>query len=420
MQSCVINSALTEVPLLEQTHETVVSGAVQMPVPAASLSVAHAITPHIALYSKATLDVESHGSYQQSVGYYSLWNPRTGCGIYAGYGQGIAAESFIQSPKDSGRFHMVTSEFHLGFRAKQSERIRYGFSLKNGITWSELERRYTFDNPSKPDSIVVSNGKALIFAPGGFLQFGAAPCRFTIYAQMYGVYNLSIPSGFSVPPFSVGISMQYRNKPSYSKPRQFVFTNESYKEPAFFTHEVEYRWMYSMGLGIGLTHSFVYSGKYMTEHSHTSITNTPVFSVAADYSIRPWYSFGVQAGYMQSQGSLYSVPYTVQSNQAFTDIHFLYKEYYVGLRPLFHIVHFENLLLYTGLHFGVQYNTLLLSELPSAITEINITNTPIGYVPYLQYIPFGVRWFIRPHIGVCSEIGILKPYVLQGGIVIRM
>lgn len=420
LHSCMVNSVITEAPLLEQKHEAAVSASVQLPVPAASVSAVFAPTSHIALYSRAGVDVESQMMLQQSIGYYNKWNSRTTSAVYVGYARGNAHENFIQSPKDSGMYQALFSEFHLGVISKKSEHVRFGFTIKNGFAWSDLNRTYSSDIKSQPDSVGYTKGKAVILAPGGFIQFGNSPLRFTLFAQVFGIYDFTTIGGLSAPPFSMGVCMQYRYKPRYIEPPKVIQSNKRHAEPLYFTHDVEYPWMYTLAAGVGLTHSYVYSGTYMTAHSHTDISSTPVISFSADYLVRPWYSFGLQGGYMMSKGSLYDVPYEKQVTQQTTDIHFMYREFYVGLRPLFHILHFNHVLFYTGLHFGVQYNTMMLSDIPEEITEINITNSHIGYVPYLQYIPFGVRWFIKPHIGIMTEIGLVKPFVLHGGIVVRM
>jgi hypothetical protein len=424
--SCMINSTLTDVPLIEQKNEVVASVGASIPMPMLIGTCAFGLTNKIALQSRIAIDTNANVSLQQSIGIYKKYTDRKKTEFYLGYMYGRGVEDttlYTYDNVDRGPYHMFFAQYNIG-NTNKSGSTTSGISFKGGFVHSQFVR-----NPLSlynPDSTELLSGDAVFFSPTVFAQFGKGNIRFNIHAQLQFLLNLDVQYGISTAPFNFGMSLQYHFKPKYYTNLSNAAPNraneELWKRPKRQVTVLTYPSNISLTTGMNLTPLHIRNAWMYDPKTETHLKYTPVITASYDYCHKPWYSFGVVGSYQRIKGDVSNIPYKKDfgdGSTKYTDVQFMYTQYYLGLRPLFHVVHMEKLHIYTGLSFGIQYQVAISDGTLPEVPIDSVVTRGIGYAIILQTIPIGMRYYITDQLGVTAELAIGQPYFFATGVMYR-
>lgn len=224
--SCIINSTLTDIPLIEEKNQFVASAGGSMVVPTFILTASYGLTNHVALQSKYAID-SIHTTLQQSIGYYWKLPERKNIEVYAGYAQGGGIEDSAWTTfanGDFGTYQLYFTQFNFGYTNPRGYATS-GFSLKNGLVLANYTHYYS-DWDEQVDGYVTKQKQVyshgFFFSPTVYGKFGKKNLKVNVQAQLQFSLDNKIHYGFSSAPFNVGVSIQYTFR--YKKPKS-LFQN---------------------------------------------------------------------------------------------------------------------------------------------------------------------------------------------------
>lgn len=423
--SCMINSTLTDVPLIEEKKQVVASAGVSLPMPTLIGTFAYGLTDKFAMQTRVSIDTNSHMSFQQSFGIYNKYSEGNTIELYAGYmrGRGLEDTNFLMNNTvDRGAYNMYFLQYNFGHTNKGGWATS-GVSFKGAYVNSRFIRDYDVYNI---DSSYFETASGLFFSPTVFTRFGSGPIRFNIQAQLQFLINNDIPGALSCSLFNLGMSLQYHFKQKYdvnAPPTRGKHVDEElWKRPKRQVAVLKYPSNISLTLGMNLTPNKIRNNSMYNTTTETHLQYTPVITASYDYCHKPWYSFGVVGSYQRIKGDVSNIPYKKafgDGTTKYTDVQFMYTQYYLGLRPLFHVVHMEKVHIYTGFSFGVQYQVAISNGTVPEVPIDSVVTRGIGYALIFQHIPIGMRYYITDQLGVTGEIAIGQPYFIATGLQYR-
>ncbi len=139
---------------------------------------------------------------------------------------------------------------------------------------------------------------------------------------------------------------------------------------------------------------------------------TASYGLTYDYGVNKWFSIGLASSYNKMSLISPNINITKDDGSKYAGpIDFKASRTTISLRPLFHYGNKGRIDMYSGLRLGVSIwnidliadEGLVSGDLPNALSKTGATAN-------VQIIPFGLRGYITPNIGLGFEIGFGGPH----------
>lgn len=170
----------------------------------------------------------------------------------------------------------------------------------------------------------------------------------------------------------------------------------------------------SIGAGAGWS---LIGGLFSAISGGTNTTfASPVWNATFDYGLSDNFSLGIAFGY-QTMGINY-VDYWYTNSQGTTvteDFKWTLSRMNIAARPLIHFGHSEDLDLYAGIRAGI---TNWGSKTESSDPNFDEGQIKMGNFGFQAL--FGTRYYFSEMIGMHFEVGLGAPYLVEGGISVRL
>ncbi len=146
--------------------------------------------------------------------------------------------------------------------------------------------------------------------------------------------------------------------------------------------------------------------------SEVKLKATASYGLTYDYGVNNWFSIGLATSYNKMSLKSSSIDITKDDGSKYVGpIDFKLSRTTIAIRPLFHYGNKGRIDMYSGLRVGVSiWNAKVTADETLDPKDVNSTFRNAGATPNIQIIPFGLRGYITPNIGLGFEIGIGGPH----------
>ena len=164
----------------------------------------------------------------------------------------------------------------------------------------------------------------------------------------------------------------------------------------------------SAGVGWSLT-----GGLIKLVFTGEDIKVSPVWNATFDYGLTDNFSIGAAFGYQTFKLFVDNGYYDVANNYITEEVEWKFSRMNLAIRPLFHFGRNDDLDMYTGLRIGmIKWGDSHDSSDPDFEDYYTLT---LGFQAL-----FGMRVYFSDMIGMHFEAALGAPYLLEGGISIRL
>ena len=139
---------------------------------------------------------------------------------------------------------------------------------------------------------------------------------------------------------------------------------------------------------------------------------TASYGLTYDYGVNKWFSIGLATAFNRISLNSPNVEVDREDGTVYSGpIDFKLSRTSISLRPLFHYGNKGRIDMYSGLRVGVSIWSVKLTA-DEALNPDDVSGRfrSAGATPNVQIIPFGLRGYITPNIGLGFELGIGGPH----------
>lgn len=396
LQSCILNSLLTEAPLIEEKNQKVFSAGISVPVPRFYSSYAYGLTDKFAIQSQVSASFFSY-DFQQSFGYYKKVNDTYKWEFYFDYLYGNGTTFNLGGVSGAaGNYHIPSFRFNGGI--KITTRTTVGFSIKSGYFFSKYDYWHDEYSATK-DSLgeypfefvryYDETAHALYIAPSLFFKFNLTRMQIGLSMQLQSLYHFQ-SRDFSILPFSIGLTYQNK-KTSKTDIDDFIASKKALYES-------------KNNVSIRFSPSFNnYPNKYVSNsYYNTSYWLSLPLYFGYERNVNHWFSIYSSVYYFTKKGTFKYI----DKNDVKQKTEYRLHDFKISFEPRLHYYFSEKLDIYSGLKliFGFSYSDLKTSVIQTAGAEIHENNSTVLF----QNWPFavcliGVKHYFFNDYGLSAE-----------------
>lgn len=394
MQSCILNSSLTEAPLIEEKDQKEFSIGFSGPIPRIYSSYAYGLTDKFAIQSQASVSFISF-DIQQSIGYYKKMNEKVTWELYVDYLYGNGATFNLGGYSGAaGNYHVPSLRYNIGMQIKK--RILIGISIKTGYFYSKYDH-WRDEYSAELDSLGTypfefvryydEKAHALYFAPSIFFKFNMPRMQIGINTQVQTLYHFQ-SQNIALLPFSIGLSYQHK-KTNKTEVQEFKDSKRALYESK---HNVSIRFSPAFNN---------YPKNYISNpYYNKSLWRSVPLHLGYERHFNYWFSIHSSIYYFSKKG----VCKYIDHNDIHKKVDYILHDFKYKFEPRVHYYFSEKIDVYSSFNIflGFSYGMLKKADILSNGTEVNQDDVRVEFSNWpFAFCPLGIKYYFYKNYG-CS------------------
>lgn len=410
IQSCIVNSTITDVPLIKEKGQKELSVGISGPIPGARISYAYGLTDKYYLQTVGDISFIS-AQIQQSFGMYKQLDDRRYREKSFGYliGEG-AMFNFGGESSMYGTYNLWFTNFTLAKTLEKHPRITTGLCFKPGFLYLNYvlghdvyDETDTSDYPFKWERLTNQKYYQIYYSQQFFLKADLLQMKLGFYAQIHGGWGFFKNGNHPyLWPANIGISYQYKKADKQAVKEKRV------------ERELKYDYKHVIAISGNFNNNPHFS-TYNTIWEQDLKVQIPRILLSYQYQLQYWLSVKSTIGYYKYTG--YANVYDKWEDKNY-HINYKYVEPILQISSNIHWYNSPKFELHTGLGINpffpfVKYTQFCLDSGSSA-------DRKTGTIHYndsrYKWIPLGFTYTIKKPFGIQVEyntIGLLDHIHLQ-------